>query len=40
MFLSKKELGEKGEEIAVDLLTKKGYKILEMNTKERFGSKF
>jgi len=31
MFLSKKELGEKGEEIAVELLTEKGYEILERN---------
>ena len=31
MFLSKKELGEKGEEIAVELLIEKGYKILERN---------
>ncbi len=31
MFLSKKELGDKGEELAVELLTEKGYEILERN---------
>jgi putative endonuclease len=31
MFLSTKELGKKGEEIAANLLTEKGYEILERN---------
>jgi putative endonuclease len=31
MFLSKKELGEKGEQLAVDLLVEKGYEIIERN---------
>ena len=37
MFLSTKELGEKGEEIAAKLLTEKGYEILERNYRYRHG---
>ncbi|MBT8386763.1 MAG: YraN family protein [Ignavibacteria bacterium] len=37
MFLSNKELGKKGEEIAAKLLTEKGYEILERNYRYSHG---
>ena len=37
MFLSNKELGEKGEAIAAKLLTEKGYEILERNYRYSHG---
>jgi len=37
MFLSNKELGKKGEEIAAKLLTEKGYEILERNYRYNHG---